>query len=156
MEIEDQYTHGQFVDDTNVIVEAKVEYIEATFEIFKCMGNASGLYVKESNVKAVFIFNHSMPMNIQALAFNWETEANLTKLLGFFIGENISSNCMVQHLAESLEKRLEKSRLSPHSLVVRVKIASQFVICVLGYMTPLYTGTMAQLEQLDWTIKDFV
>lgn len=46
--------------------------------------------------------------------------------------------------------------MSLHSLVVRVKIVNQFVSCVLGYMTTLYTGTMAQLEQLDKTIKDFV
>lgn len=156
IEIADQYTHGQFVHDTNVIVEAKVEYIQAIFEICRCMGNACGLYVKETDIKVVFIYDQPMLEDIQALGFRWETEANVTKLLGFFIGECISSDRMVQHLAESLEKRLEKARLSPHSLIVRVEIANQFVVSVLGYMTTLYTDTIAQLEQLDMTIKDFV
>lgn len=138
VETEDQYTHGQFVDDTSMIIEAKVLYVEATFEIFRCMGNASGLYIKETKVKAIFISHHPMLEDINALAFPWETKANLSKFLGFFIGEDIFSNRMVQHLAENLEKILEKARLSPHSLVVRVKVANQFVNCVLGYMTMLY------------------
>lgn len=31
---DDQVTHGQFVDDTNVIIKAKHEYVDATFQIF--------------------------------------------------------------------------------------------------------------------------
>lgn len=38
--IGEQYTHGQFADDTNVILEAKREYVDATFDIFRCMGRA--------------------------------------------------------------------------------------------------------------------
>lgn len=61
------------------------------------------------DVKADFISNGLMPPEIQALGFKWETEANLTKLLGFFIGEDISFAMMVQHLAENLENRLKKA-----------------------------------------------
>lgn len=53
METGEDYTHGQFVDDTNMVVEVKVEYIEYTFNIFQQMGLASRLFVKESGVKAV-------------------------------------------------------------------------------------------------------
>lgn len=70
VETREQYTHGQFVADTSVIIKAKVQYIHTTFEIFQCMGNASGLYVKETNVKAIFISNGLMPVEIQALGFN--------------------------------------------------------------------------------------
>lgn len=95
VEMGDQYTHGQFIDDTSVIIEAKTQYVEATFEIFKDMSLAFGLYVKVTKVKVVFISNNPMSTNILAFGFNWETKANLSKLLGFFMGEDISPSRML-------------------------------------------------------------
>lgn len=46
-------THGQFADNTNVIFEARREYINETFAIFQLKGEALGLYVKTTGVKAV-------------------------------------------------------------------------------------------------------
>lgn len=54
-ETEDQYTHCQFVDDTSVLVEARRTYIDQVLYVFRLMGRASSLYIKETNVKAVYI-----------------------------------------------------------------------------------------------------
>lgn len=66
-EIGDQYTHSQFVDDTSVIIEAKIEYVDATFQIFRCMGRASGLFIKEGGVKTILISEQAMPIELLAL-----------------------------------------------------------------------------------------
>lgn len=57
----EQVTHGQYADDTNVILEAKRQYIDATFEIFRLLGRAFGLFVKEVGVQAVLIPSQLVP-----------------------------------------------------------------------------------------------
>lgn len=81
---------------------------------------------------------------------------NITKLLGFFIGDCISADKMVLHLARILDHRLQLARKNPQSLVVRVKIANLLVISALGYMATLWTRSLAQLELMDRVIKDFI
>lgn len=63
---------------------------------------------------------------------------------------------MVKCLTSTLELRLQKARLNPQLLVVRVKIANQLVNSAVWYMTTLWTANMQQLEQFDKIIKDFV
>lgn len=82
----EQYTHGQFADDTNIIVEAKKEYVDATFDIFQCKGKAFGRFVKEEGVKAILISDQPMTYEIKDLSFSWEEEGSLSKLLGFLWG----------------------------------------------------------------------
>lgn len=94
----EQYTHGQFADDPNVILEAKKEYMEATFDIFRCMGKASRLFVKEEGVKVVLIFDLPMMDEIKELNFNWEKEMGMSKLLGFYVGEDIFAIIMTNYL----------------------------------------------------------
>lgn len=112
-EIGEKYTHGQFVDDTSIIIKAKLEFVEATFRIFHAMGKASGLFVKEIGVKVVLISDQAMPEELEGLDWNWENEKNTTKLLGFFIGDSTSLDTMVPHLARTLEHRLQLTRLNP-------------------------------------------
>lgn len=51
----EQYTHGQFMDDTSLIVEAKRGVPVRVLHIFRVMGDASGLYINEGNIKAVLV-----------------------------------------------------------------------------------------------------
>lgn len=125
----EQYTHCQFVDDTNVIIGAKREYVEATFDIFRC-----SLFIKEEGVKAILVPDQPMPDEIKELNVRWEEEAGLTKLLGFFIGEDISANSMTKYLT-----KVKKAWKNPQSLMVRVKTANQLIICILWYMLTHYT-----------------
>lgn len=131
VETEELYTHGQFFDDTNVIVEANKEYVEETFEIFQCMGKALEIFVKEIGVKAVFISNLPMIDEIRELNFCWEDEAGTTKLLGFFVGVDLSPTYMVKYLTKALENRLKIAWRNPQSLMVRVKMANQLITCIL-------------------------
>lgn len=57
----DQVTHSQLVDDTNVIIEANRDYVEATFDVFRLLGCASSLDIKYSGIKAVLISNWPLP-----------------------------------------------------------------------------------------------
>lgn len=154
-QVSNMYTHGQFSDDTSIIIEAKLEYMEAMFNVFHCMGKASGLFVKETGVKVVLIYNQALPQELEGLDWSWENETNTTKLLGFFIGESISPDIMVPHLARMLEHRLQLAKLNPQSLVVRVKIANLQIISALGYMAMLWTGSLQQLDHMDHIIKEF-
>lgn len=66
-EIRKQSTHGQFVDDTSCVSEAQPHYIENTLAIFKDIGNASSLFIKEQGIKVVFISRHPLPASLQHL-----------------------------------------------------------------------------------------
>lgn len=70
-ETSEQATHGQFVDNTNVIIEVKRNYIDYTFGIFKKMGLASELYVKESGVKVVLVPDQPIPLELANLDWCW-------------------------------------------------------------------------------------
>lgn len=63
-------THGQFVDDTDVIIQAKCKYVDATFTIFKTMRQASKLYGMENGVKVVYIGGNHLPQELADLQWN--------------------------------------------------------------------------------------
>lgn len=105
------------MDDTNCVIEATPEYIENTLSIFRDMGNASGLFIKEQGIKAVFISPRPLPPILFYLDWVWEFGLNISKLLGFYIGTGLSSELMSQHLDTVLEDRLQKAKLQHHTLV---------------------------------------
>lgn len=51
----EEYTHTQFANDTSMVVEVDIVVINNTLQIFRDMGVASGLYIKEEHIKAVYI-----------------------------------------------------------------------------------------------------
>lgn len=155
-EIDEQATHGQFVDDTHVLIEAWKEFVEESFRVFRFMGNALGLFVKESEVKAICVADGPIPHELQALPFIWESKGNLSKLLGILIGQDISPQSMQTYLQEALEKRLTLAKRNPHSLMVRVQIANQVVDNVLWYMLQVWSDSPSFLEKLDDIVKDFI
>lgn len=55
-------------------------------ETFKLVGQAFGLYIKETRVKAVYISIEPMPNDIKALDSDFKDEHSWSKLLGFHIG----------------------------------------------------------------------
>lgn len=63
-EIGEQVTHGQFADNTNIMVKEKKEMVEATFGIFHLMDKASNLFVKTSRVKVVLIADGAIPREL--------------------------------------------------------------------------------------------
>lgn len=67
------------------------------------MGEAFGLFIKESGLKAVFISPRPLPDSLQYLDWEWETEQNLSKLLGFHVGTDISPQRLSQAILEALE-----------------------------------------------------
>lgn len=94
----EQYTHAQFMDDTSMLIEAKRPIVDQVLLTFWIMGNASGLLIKETNIKAVFISPWPMLVEISALNWQWKNESNFSKLLGFHIGPGISAQMSAQHL----------------------------------------------------------
>lgn len=133
-EIEDQITHGQSVDDTNAVIIAKREYVDNLFLIFRTLGEASGLFVKEHGVKVVLISEEELPEELQDLDWSFETDTSLSKLLGIFIGRDILSQMMVDYMGEMLDGKLIKARRNPYTLTMRVLVVNQLVSCIVSYM----------------------
>lgn len=102
------------------------------------------LFVKEEGVKDAFISDQPMSEEIKELNFNWENETSLSKILGFFVGEDLFADSMTNYLTVVLGGRLKKARQNPQSLMVRVKMANQLITCILWYMLTLWTGDMTQ------------
>lgn len=46
-EVDDQVTHGQFVDDTNVVIVAKCLYVDNLFQIFRTLGTHLGCTLRK-------------------------------------------------------------------------------------------------------------
>lgn len=85
-EIGKQITHNQYADDTTVIIEAKREGIEHLFDIFRMMGKASNLYVKESGVKATLVPDQLVPTVLGDLDWSWETPSHTSKCWDYTLG----------------------------------------------------------------------
>lgn len=66
------------MDDTSLIVEAKRGVFDHVLHIFRVMGDASGLYINEGSIKAVFIGSEPMLDDLKMLDWSWEEENNTT------------------------------------------------------------------------------
>lgn len=155
-EIEDHRTHVQLVDDTSVVAKAFVGCIQNVLGIFRVLGQASSLFIKEQGLHVVWVSKRPLSAEFRVLDWVWEDEDSLTKLLGFYIRTEISPEWMVQHLTIVLENRLWNARKAHHSLIMRVTIANQLVSCALMYMLRVWPGDMGQLDLFDSAIRDFI
>lgn len=126
------------------------------FRIFRMLGDASDLYVKEIGVKAVFLSEKPLLVELQDLEWTWEEETSLTKLLDVFIGCDISPQQMTKYLANKLEDRLQKAHINPYTLSIRVAIANMLISSTLWYMLQLWTGDMKALAEFDRLVRDFI
>lgn len=75
----EQITHAQFANDTSITIVAKRCSMDHLFRIFKILGDASGLYVKEQGVKAIHILEKEVPTELLNLDWEWELDDTLTK-----------------------------------------------------------------------------
>lgn len=80
---------------------------------------------------------------------------NTTKLLGFYIGTDLTTQLMSQHLDDILE-RLQKAKLQHYTMVTRVGIVNQLVTCALLFMTQLWIGDLSQLHEMDSQISQSI
>lgn len=154
-ETREEETHTQFVDDTNLIFEAKMESITCALEILRQLGRASGLFVKEVGLKVVLISSNPLPNELLALDWVWERADDPSKLLGFFIGDGLATHKMVEYLSNALEDHLKHAQKGLYVLVLRVAIYNQLISCVMWYMLQLYPGDLAILDQFDKLVKEF-
>lgn len=102
------------------------------------MGHASRLFIKEIEVKVVFISDEAMPIEIQTLDCLWKSGEDVSKLLGFYVGEDISANLSKRHLEKILDKRLHDARLNPYSIPIKVALANQMINSALFYTIQLW------------------
>lgn len=61
LETRDEVTHSQFSDNTSVTIVANLEMIENTLGIFRTLGEAFGLHIKERGIKAVYLGSSVAP-----------------------------------------------------------------------------------------------
>lgn len=59
--------HGQYVDDTSATIVAKCIYVDNLFTIFRTLGEASSLFIKEVGVKAVLLGDGPIPPKLEDL-----------------------------------------------------------------------------------------
>lgn len=112
--------HGMYTDDMNLILKGNLENIQNCHSIFNQFGRASGLFCNWTSPKAVFISRNPMPQELRALNWTWETGPNHSKLLGFYIGENISHEQMVQQIQGKMEESIGKAKPSSLAAVMGV------------------------------------
>lgn len=86
------------MDNTSVVVEAQRDYVDQVFSIFCRMGYASSLFIKETEVKAMYISRVVMSTDIQSLDCVWNSGENILKLFGFYVGEEILARLFRRHL----------------------------------------------------------
>lgn len=136
-------------------MEASREVIDNTLAIFRTIGKASSLFVKEVEIKAMLISDRPLPAELASLDCIWEEEASLTKILGFYVESDLSLDRMLQFLSNELDRRLHNARKSHHLLLRRVVIANQLITSGLAYMLALWLGRWDVLEEFDRRIRDF-
>lgn len=127
----EQYTHGQFIDDTSIIVQSHKRYVDHILSTFRVMGQASSLYIKETRIRAVYISPHPMLDDLKALDWDFEEGDRWSKLLRFHMGFEILYFLSLLDMETMLEKCLHDARLNPYSIPVRVVIANQKVYSTL-------------------------
>lgn len=66
-ETDEQHTHVQFADDTNIIVEATREVINNNLAKIRMVGEASGFFIKEVGIKAILISTKPLPADLASL-----------------------------------------------------------------------------------------
>lgn len=117
---------------------------------------ALGLYVKIEGIKAILIFDHPLLDELLSLGWTWKAKDNLSKLLGFYMGTDLSIARMTQYLTETLEKHLQYACKKFYSLAMRVLVANQLITSACWYMLQLWPGKKEVLEAFDKKVKDFV
>lgn len=93
--------------------------------MFRTVGDAFGLYIKELGIKVVLISSRLMPARLASLDWVWEDEESLSKFLGFYVGTTLSFDRMFQYLSDEQDRCLHFARKAHHSLLLRVAIANQ-------------------------------
>lgn len=117
---------GSFQMTPILLRKSKVMWITiSTF--FRTLRDALGLYVKEQRVNAIYISDQVQSEEVQSQDWDWKIESTFSKLLGDFMGSEISPHRMLKISAYTLKKCLEKARKNPYLLVVRVQIVNQLV-----------------------------
>ena len=71
-------------------------------------GLASGLKCDWESTSAVLISDEPLPTELQGLTWQWETELDTSKILGFYIGQDISQELMENQLKGILTVRIQK------------------------------------------------
>lgn len=110
--------------------------------------------MKENGVKVVHILKQALLEEL--LNLDWEFQATISKVLGIYMGNDISPQRILDQLVDTLEKCLEKAKKNPYSLIVRLQIAKQMVSSKLWCNLQLWIGNMKLVEMFDSYIKDFV
>lgn len=77
---------------------------------------AQGLFIKYTGFNVVLVSSQPLPKELCDLEFVWQDNNTCLKLLGMFMGTELSLLLMGQALLDTLEDRLTRARKSPHIL----------------------------------------
>lgn len=155
-ETDDQYMHGQFVNNTSIVVQAERRYVDHVLDTFWLMGQAFGLYIKKTRIKFVYISLEPMPKDIWTLDWDFESEDNWSKLPDFHIGLGILAVQLLNHLEVVLEKWLHDAHLNPYSILVWVTLPTRFMESTFWYYIQLWLSNFFDMDIIDKEILCFI
>jgi hypothetical protein len=130
--------------------------LEKIQSIFATFGEASGLYVNWNKTKGAFILPRPLPECLDRLGWQWETNDNASKLLGFPVAQEVSLPRMQALVTEKLEAKLEASRKNPMNLVARMVVINHLLLSSVWYWLTLWPGTLGELSKLQTKVVKFL
>lgn len=147
-EVEVHVAHNLYADDLALIIMAEMRNLLECQSLLELFGRASGLYCDWRKTKAAFIPAHNIPQQFLDLGWHWESDFDVSKLLGIPIAQHISESQMVALVEAKLDGGLAKVRKHPTSLIARMTISNHLIMSTLWYMLTIWAGEVATLDKL--------
>lgn len=113
---------SMYADDSDLLNEAKMEYVMECKPILHRFGAASGLHCVWEHTIAAFILGDLPPPNFCLLPWSWEENINATKKLGFRIASSICPQQMEALIQTKLTTRIQKCKGRHLSLPARIVV----------------------------------
>lgn len=147
---------SMYADDSDLLIEAQMEYVMESKRILQCFGAASGLHCVWEPTKAAFIPGGPPPLIFWLLPWVWEEDSNATPKLGVPIASSISPQQMEALVQRKLNSGIQKYKGKNLSLAARIVVANSLILNTLWYLLTLWAGEPSFLRKIQRQIDAFV
>lgn len=97
-----------FVDDADLVVKAELPIILHCQQLFDSFGKASGLFCDWTKTKVALIPFSPTPPPLQSFGWQWETVETASKMLGFFVAQQLSEVLMMKEPETRLDRGISR------------------------------------------------
>ena len=151
-----ELAHQFYSDNTTMLVQTDKANVQKCVDLFDTFGTASGLKVNWKDTAAVMISSTPKPQELDSFGWQWETEGNFSKLLGFHFGDGISQDMVWTQINTKLEAQIVAAKHHPFNYMERVVLINQQYEASMWYIMMLWRGKDGQLEELERKTRKFL